>query len=106
TFWAPVIAPGELQCFGEVEGGPIRVLFDLRSAAESVGEYERVGRGGAHRGKKLALSARDRDVVVAALEAEVAGQAAAPGIEDLEIEADGLEQTLVGSGVHDSMVVT
>jgi len=62
---------------------PVR---NLLAAAESVGDDEGVGLGFADGGKEHALADLHGDLVVLALVAEGAGEAAATGVEHLGIE--------------------
>ena len=52
-------------------------LVELGAAGEAVGQDSRAVARRPHRGQERGLRDRDRDVVVAALHAEVAGEAAA-----------------------------
>src|SRR5438105_1846969 len=59
---------------------------DLRATAEAVGHDERLCGRLSHAGQEHSLGARNRHVVMAALEAEVAGEAAAARVEHLGVE--------------------
>jgi hypothetical protein len=65
------------QQLGEVLTRSARQLVELRATAETVREQHVPGRSGADGGQQLVLGDRDRHVVVAALDTEVAGEAAA-----------------------------
>src|SRR5437868_717653 len=84
---------------------PSRAVGDLLAAAEAIGENERRQRRILHLGKELAFSAGHRDLIVALLEAERAGHAAAPGVEHAAVEAELFEETLLGAGSGQGLLV-
>ena len=61
--------------------------------------------GVAQRGQELVLRAGHGHVVVAVLEAEVAGEAAAPGVEHLEVDARRRGHRAVGVGAEHGVLV-
>jgi hypothetical protein len=72
-------------------------LCDLFSAAEAVGEYQRVGGGTAYFGQHDSFGATHRDVMVfTALESESPRHAAAPRVEDPSIKPDPLQDRSFG----------
>lgn len=84
--------------FGQMHRLPaVRVtLFDLGAATEAVGEHDVVGVGVAQGGEQYPLGACLGDLVVAGLEAKVAGQAAAAGVEKAGIDAGPAQYGLIG----------
>jgi hypothetical protein len=75
---------------------PAGELPDLLAAGEAVGDHARLIRSGADFGQQAALGAPPGDFeMLAALEAEGAGHAAAAGVEDLDLEARSGEQGLL-----------
>ena len=68
---------------GQVGALDVGELVELGAAREAVGEHGRVLPGGADRGEQRGLGDRRRDVVVPALDTEVARQAAAAHRADL-----------------------
>jgi D-alanyl-D-alanine carboxypeptidase (penicillin-binding protein 5/6) len=65
------------QELGQVGAGDLRQVLQLGAAGEAVGQDRRVRAGAPDRRQQGGLRDRDRDVVVAALDPEVAGEAAA-----------------------------
>jgi osmotically-inducible protein OsmY len=79
-----------------VESFPIGVLRDLRSTTESVSQDDFTLTGSANRRKKHSFIAGDRDFVVLPwFEAERAGQSAAAAFQNLEVQADLLQELSV-----------
>lgn len=80
---------GALEHLGQMQCGAVRLLRDLLAAAEPVGHDQRGGTRLPDRGQQYSLAARDRHfVVVARLEAERAGHAAAPRYRCVYVEAE------------------
>jgi len=70
-----LLAGGEQ--LGQVGAGDLREVLQLGAAGEAVGQDRRVRPGAPDRRQQGGLRDRDRDVIVPALDAEVAGEAAA-----------------------------
>ena len=101
------VVDGSGEHFGQVErvAAVAGELSYLGSAAEPVGEDRRVLVGGAHRGQQDALGARLTDVMMAALEPEVAREPAAAAVEPFGLHAAGGEQVGVGVPAKDGVLV-
>ena len=80
-------------------------LVDLGAAAEAVGQDHRAGACFPEPGQQGPLGDRLADLTVAGLEAEVAGQAAAAGLQVLDVSARVLEQLLVSVPGEDGVLV-
>ena len=80
-------------------------MGDLRPAAEAVGHDGLVRWSAAHRRHQLVLGTGHRDVVVPLLEAEIACQAATPGIEELAVHPGRSQCVDIGAGTEDRMLV-
>ncbi len=80
-------------------------LVDLRPAAEAVGEYDGRLVLRPQPRQQHPLRARLADVQVAALEAEVAGQSAAAGVQPLGVHPGPAQQFPVGLPAHDRVLV-
>ena len=83
----------------------LAALLDLGPAAEAVRHHQRVLGRRPHRGEQPVLGARHRHVVVARLEAEVAGEAAAAGVEHVGVDAGALHQLDLGVLAEDGVLV-
>ena len=89
---------------GQVDARTIGQLVELRTAGEPVGENDRAGGGRPYRRQQRRLGHRDRHVVVPALDAEVAGQPAAPA-DRLDRRTGPLQQRRVGRPTHHRVVM-
>jgi hypothetical protein len=77
----------------------------LGTAGEPVGQDRGVRVGLAGRGPQATLRAGGRDLVVPALEAEVPGQPAAAGVENVDVAAGAAQDLGVWAGTHDGVLV-
>jgi hypothetical protein len=77
----------------------------LGAAGEPVGQDRGFLVGRPRRGPQAPVRAGSRDLVVPALEAEVPGQAAASGIEDVDVHADAAQDLLIGVEAHDGVLM-
>ncbi|MDQ6878435.1 MAG: hypothetical protein M3082_12245, partial [Candidatus Dormibacteraeota bacterium] len=81
-------------------------LADLLLATEAVGDNERVGFGLAHCWQQRALATGERDIaMLAALEAEGTGHAAAAWLRHVEVKAHLFQQRGLILHTHDRFVV-
>ena len=78
---------------------------DLVTAGEAVGEHQSLAGGCAQGGQQRQLAAGDRGLVVLGREAEGAGEAAAAGVEEGDVEAGAGEEIAIGAHAHDGFVV-
>src|SRR5437763_42931 len=85
-----------LQDLGGVQRPAVTELGDLGAAAEAVGHHQGVGGLLTDPWHQHSFGAGDGYVVVPALEAEVAGQAAASRVEELGVEPHRRPQLLIG----------
>jgi hypothetical protein len=91
---------------GEVDGGaPGVALLDLGAAGEPVGQHDRADVGGTHLRQQGPFAGGAGHLVVAALEPEVAGQAAAAGLEDVDVHPGPPQQLAVVVEPHDRVLV-
>jgi hypothetical protein len=101
---APVQPGGEY--LGEMNGCvPGGGLFDLGAAAEAVREHRRVSVGVADGREQDTFGARHGHFVVALFEPEVSGQAAASGVEHVQVDTGVLEQRLIRVVAHDRVLM-
>ena len=99
------VAPLDPEQLGEVQRGPASELAGLGAAGKPVGEQQRALGRGPQRRQQRVLGHGHRDVVVPALHAEVARQAAAPG-DGIDVRARRPEHGQVGVVAHDRVLVT
>src|ERR1700751_2871909 len=90
--------------FGEMSALDARQLVELGAAGETVGQHGRAVTSRPDRGEQGGLGDRDRAVVVAALDAEVARQAAAAA-DRVDRLARVAQQRRVGIPAEDRVLV-
>ena len=103
---AALMSQGHRQHVGQVKRAAARRLRDLLATAEAVGDQQRVAGCSAHGGQQHALAHRHGDVVVARLEAEAAGHAAATAVRDLDVQLEPVQHSLVRVEVQDGFLMT
>src|SRR5437899_2564623 len=67
-------------------------IFNLLVTTESVSDNQRVWGGSSHGGQQDAFADLDRDIIFLRFKAKRSCHAAAPGIEDMKVEAGALQQ--------------
>src|SRR5262245_55805578 len=82
-----------------------RQLLDLLEATETVGDDQRVRRGLANRRQQNALADLHGYLVLLSFKTKRASHAATARVDDLEIQAQPLEQLLLGIEFQDRLVM-
>src|ERR1700728_339576 len=94
-----------LQNFGKMKRVTPGSLPDLLAATESVGDDEPVRGRFTHCGQKFEFADGRGDFIFVVLKAERAGHPTASRSWSLEVDADSPQQRLLGSHLHDGLVM-
>src|SRR5215471_19426552 len=96
---------GHLENFCDVQGSPVRVLGDLFTAAETVGDDQPVVGGLPDGREKFEFSDGLRDFEVLVMKAERSRHAAASRSGSGEVDAEAAEKRFLGAHLHDRFVM-